>query len=321
MNIVQSITLGATILLLCCCGNSSSEKTSSTVAFPMVEPPVVMDSPVEISSYMASHYWDRFTDKSFEGVNDSLRINSVLKTELEQKFADWLYLLDGADIATARKAVVNFHDKVAACQRRDSLCCIYAFAKDMVRKYLYDPNSPVRNEDLYGVYAECLSKSDLIDESLKDSYAFESRMCSLNRIGEVAADFRFSDIGGHIRTMHSVKSEWTLLFFSNPGCHACGEIIDQLKNLEFLPEMISSGYLSVINIYIDQDLDEWKSYMEIYPKEWINCYDPDYVIRTDTLYNIRAIPSLYLLDAQKRVVLKDATPERVIMFLNNLLHE
>ena len=61
--------------------------------------------------------------------------------------------------------------------------------------------------------------------------------------------------------------------------------------------------------------------MESYPKEWINCYDPDYVIRTDTLYNIRAIPSLYLLDAQKRVVLKDATPERVIMFLNNLLHE
>ncbi|MBQ5850964.1 MAG: hypothetical protein IIW54_09160, partial [Lachnospiraceae bacterium] len=36
------------------------------------------------------------------------------------------------------------------------------------------------------------------------------------------------------------------------------------------------------------------------------------VIRNDELYSVRAIPSLYLLDKEKRVILKDA-PENKMM--------
>ena len=58
--------------------------------------------------------------------------------------------------------------------------------------------------------------------------------------------------------------------------------------------------------------------MPIYPEEWYNGFDPDYVIRTDQLYNVRAIPSLYLLDADKKVMLKDATTEKLFGVLENL---
>jgi hypothetical protein len=34
------------------------------------------------------------------------------------------------------------------------------------------------------------------------------------------------------------------------------------------------------------------------------------VIRTDLVYDVRAVPSLYLLSADKTVLLKDATPEQ-----------
>ena len=69
--------------------------------------------------------------------------------------------------------------------------------------------------------------------------------------------------------------------------------------------------MKVLNIYIDEDLEAWKSYMPIYPEKWYNGFDPDLVIRTDKTYNVRAIPSLYLLDADKTVLLKDTTPERL----------
>ena len=82
--------------------------------------------------------------------------------------------------------------------------------------------------------------------------------------------------------------------------------------------MISQGRLAVLNIYIDEDLQAWREYMPIYPEEWYNGFDPDLVIRTDNLYNVRAIPSLYLLDSDKRVIMKDAPENKVFNYLNNL---
>ena len=59
--------------------------------------------------------------------------------------------------------------------------------------------------------------------------------------------------------------------------------------------------------------------MPIYPETWYNGFDPDFVIRGDVLYNVRAIPSLYLLDKDKNVMMKDAVTERVIDFLNRVV--
>ena len=98
----------------------------------------------------------------------------------------------------------------------------------------------------------------------------------------------------------------TLLFFSNPGCEACMSIINVLKEDPQISGMISSGRLKVLNVYIDEDLDAWRSYMPIYPDEWYNGFDPDFVIRNETLYNVRAIPS------------KDAPENRMFEYLYGL---
>ena len=82
-----------------------------------------------------------------------------------------------------------------------------------------------------------------------------------------------------------------------------------------IPEIValeSSGRLKVVDIYIDQEIDLWKQRMASYPKNWINGYDPDYVIRQDLIYDVRAVPSIYLLDGTKTVLLKDAPEDMVL---------
>ena len=83
-------------------------------------------------------------------------------------------------------------------------------------------------------------------------------------------------------------------------------------------EMILTGRLAVVNIYIDEDIEAWRDYMSVYPEEWYNGFDPDMKIRTDNLYNVRAIPSLYLLDDEKRVIMKDAPEDKVMSRLLSL---
>ena len=66
-------------------------------------------------------------------------------------------------------------------------------------------------------------------------------------------------------------------------------------------------------IYPDAQLDEWKK--EVYPKDWINGYDHTQSINNEGLYDLRAIPMIYLLDSQKRVIFKDAPVELVETYL------
>ena len=141
---------------------------------------------------------------------------------------------------------------------------------------------------------------------------------SKNKVGTVAADFRFSDKTGKIRTLHGIKAPMTLLFFSNPGCDACMNIINVLKGEPRIAQLIEDGRLAVLNIYIDEDIAAWRSYMPIYPDQWYNGFDPDLVIRTDDLYDVRAIPSLYLLDENKTVIMKDAPENRLFNALMQL---
>ena len=41
------------------------------------------------------------------------------------------------------------------------------------------------------------------------------------------------------------------------------------------------------------------------PDNWINSYDKSMKMKNDELYDLRAIPTLYLLDQDKVVLLKD----------------
>ena len=111
-----------------------------------------------------------------------------------------------------------------------------------------------------------------------------------------------------------------LLFFSNPGCHACQGIVSEIEAAGFPEEMIASGELAVVNIYIDDEIDRWRAAAGEYPSGWYNGYDFRRVMNDGSLYYVRAIPSLYLLDAGKRVIMKDAPTERVLAFLENAIN-
>jgi hypothetical protein len=179
----------------------------------------------------------------------------------------------------------------------------------------------MRNEDVYYHFVLRYASYEGLSDALRGKYEREARLCALNRVGTKAADFRFADKRGKMTNLHDVKAEMTLLFFSNPGCEACMQIINVLREEPLIASHIASGRLAVVNVYIDEDIQAWRDYMPIYPEEWYNGFDPDYVLRSNEIYCVRAIPSLYLLDAEKRVILKDAPENKVFdtlaMYLNN----
>lgn len=275
----------------------------------------MIDDPYEQMQYFTTHYWDEFLGASYTGVCDTAHVKGLDMETVEKEFGMYATLMWKLKIPDAQAALSVLFDQVEACEIADTSSNVFEKFNFFADKYFYDPNSPVRNEDMYLPYLQKLSKSQFLTETERDTDAHNAAMCALNQTGTKAANIHYKDINGKAHTLYDIDAEYTLLFFVNPGCPACKEIIEQLRSDDYLSDLVETGRLVVLDMYIDLELDKWKEYESNYPDKWLNGYDYTYKIRTDVTYNVRAIPSLYLLDRNKTVIFKDAPQDKVFEFL------
>lgn len=315
MKVRISILAGICLLALSC----GPRKTAATVnhprAFPMAEVSMMITEPQERMVWLGEHFWDRYTATDSLYYSDSVTVNGVTLEELEKQVGLFVTLLEQGAPENGEQAMLNLYARMEAFQQAHDGANLLPELVRLISLYVYDPNSPVRSEELYRPFAQALAGCPLISALERERYAREARLCALNRPGTRAADFRFVDTSGRLHTLHGLKADRLLLVFGNPDCHACKELQASLENSVELSAAIASGKLKVVDIYIDEDIDAWKAHIPEYPASWLNGYDPDFVIRTDLLYNVRALPSLYLLSEDKTVLLKDATPEQIFTAL------
>lgn len=91
-----------------------------------------------------------------------------------------------------------------------------------------------------------------------------------------------------------------------------------MKNSLQLNHLLSQKKITILTVYPDGEVDDWKAHLPELSKDWINGYDKDMVLMYKKLYDLKAIPTLYLLDKQKVVLLKDATFDMIEEYLRRL---
>lgn len=314
--------IGIAILLVLAlsCGQPGKNTPPAPVTreFPMAEIPMMMSEPAQRAQWLALHFWDRFLAEDQLYTCDSVTVNGVAKEDVEKQMGLFASILLEIPTKAGQEALVKFYERLEAFQTAQPEGNVLKEAAALTSQYFYDPNSPVRNEELYLPFVSRLAQSALIEPESRAAYEWEVKVCSLNRPGTPAADFTFIDTAGKRRTLYGIRAPYTLLIFGNPDCKACKEIVQVFSEEPQLGNLIQAGTLQVVDIYIDEEIDVWKERMSAYPKDWINGYDPDYIIRTDRLYAVRAVPSLYLLDGNKTVLLKDAPENQIFNALLTL---
>ena len=77
-----------------------------------------------------------------------------------------------------------------------------------------------------------------------------------------------------------------------------------MKQDDQLSQAVADGRLTVLAIYAEEDQERWKSTLSSLPEGWLFGSDR-YVVQEQALYDLKALPSLYLLDADKNVLVKD----------------
>ncbi|MBR1927889.1 MAG: DUF5106 domain-containing protein [Bacteroidales bacterium] len=311
------LAFSASVLLLSSCGGKGGKALSRRTFPPLPQVPSVLTGQSERGAYLADHFWDAFLSGSYPC--DSFLVNGVPAEDVESALGRFVTIIETAcDRPQAMRSMEGFFKKVNDFQTQNPSSGVYGFFEEKVAKYLFDPNSPVRDEDLYLPYLKGLLSSSLTPGERKPAYTRDAAMCSLNQVGTVAADISFTCLDGKKRTLRGINADHILLLFTNPGCQSCEEVISSLTASGRIGERVRTGSLAVVNLYIDLEVDKWIAMAKSYPETWINGYDQDHEIRTDLTYCVRAIPSMYVLDRDKRVVMKDAPAGKVIPFIENI---
>ena len=144
----HGLSILAIAFLIFGCGQREN-RTLPPVAFPLVNPPSMMEDAQDRADYVALHFWDAFTDTTRVYSRDTALVGGVRRIDFEQNFANWVSCLSMVRFDVGCKSMDKLYSKVAACEKKDTSSNIFESVNDLVYKYLYDPNSPLRNEDLY----------------------------------------------------------------------------------------------------------------------------------------------------------------------------
>ena len=260
-------------------------------SFPYPAIPDTLRSVEQRAGYLSEHYWDNYN------FADTLLLKS--KEVTEQGFVNFIDILNRFNLDNASKGVAHKDIAQKGITRKDiarkditqkGIACFTrkAFSnaaakerfKNLIEHYFEDQLSPVRNDRVYLMFLEEMKNSPCFDETEKERIAFKIRTTNKNLPGDIAINFKFKDENGKEHQLSDYKDQKVILYFYDPDCENCHEVSAWLKQ-QTIPADIK-----VLKMIADNHI----SYM----------------------YSLKNMPTIFLLDKENKVILKDCTAQELI---------
>lgn len=275
-------------------GEAAGIFSPDTLSLPMPRIPDSITDPGRRAGIFITHFWDALDFR------DTLKSRS--QDFLEQNFANFIAIFPIASDQARHIAVSRLMKRAAA----DSIA--FNLIGDIADLYLYEPNSPYFSEENYIIFLRELVKNPVTDGSHRERYQWQLESAFKNRPGDIAADFTYTTREGRRNTLlkTAVKDKLLLLFY-DPDCHTCKGTIETLRNDPNIAREVREGKLTVLAVDPGYNRELWEKQASEMPEEWTVAYE-DGRIEEEELYVLRALPSLYLLDKDKKVLIKEVEP-------------
>ena len=217
---------------------------------------------------------------------------------MTRRMIDIVKLMPYTDSLTTSQELNLFFNRISSVPRS------IAIVDSLGDLYLNNPASPVRDNELYIRFLRAMLSADSIADFVRLRSEENLRIASLNREGTIANNISILDRNGVLRDLHSIKASHILLVFYDPECPHCSEILAEVAASEKINGLIQKDGLVIVAVYAEGKRSVWEWSKDDMPDNWIVGYDMSGVLDHD-LYTLPAMPVMYLLDSDHRVLLKD----------------
>jgi len=137
-------------------------------------------------------------------------------------------------------------------------------------------------------------------------------------IGKVAPDIDMFLPDQSSKSLHQVNARFTVLYFWDSECVHCKHITPELHEMA---ERFRNIGLQVFAVNTEADRNQWLSAVETYGiQNWINVNDTHNLSAFRERYDIFSVPTIYLLDENKRILAKMITVEQVAEIVQHELN-
>ena len=94
-------------------------------------------------------------------------------------------------------------------------------------------------------------------------------------------------------------------------------LIKQLIASPVINDLVKQGKLKILMTYVNDDIEAWEKHSTDIPDSWIYSRDTEQKIIIEEIFNIKQFPTMYLLDKDKKVLLKDTAFEKLEKYVRD----
>ena len=165
--------------------------------------------------------------------------------------------------------------------------------------------------------------SPWLSKKQEDAISHRAYMEMSNLLGTPGADLNLIDSSGKPTSLYSVAGDYTVLCFWDPTCGHCKIEIPRIDSI--YEASWKKHNVKVYAVLTENVKKEWTKYIqEHHLGDWTNVYQTPEMEKADEdaqrpgfrqLYDVTSTPTLYLLDKDKRIVIKQLSWEQIDEFL------
>jgi thiol-disulfide isomerase/thioredoxin len=138
-------------------------------------------------------------------------------------------------------------------------------------------------------------------------------------IGKTAPDLLFYKENGEPVSIHSIKADYTVLFFWDPECGHCKKSIPFV--IDFYNAYKDKGVeMLAICTKTGADISScWTTIKERGMDIWVNASDQYLRNRYKTIYDVKTTPQIFILDKDKKIIVKKIAGEDLAKVMDDVL--
>ena len=290
---MKKITAFLASLVMCVTASAQKE-------LPLPAVPDGLTAPQQRAEYILDHFWDAMDWRDTTLTRD---------TEfMEQNAANFYNLFQFTDSDGVARAAARMLAGAKADPRA------YQSVAEIAELYLFEPESPVVDEESFIIVADLLLADDFLNESDRMRIDDARSSAMLNRVGHPATDFEMVTRDGKRMKLSEVlnRHRINVVMFYDPDCHDCAELEQFLADNE-----LGDAGVVMVSPYGEQD-GLWARHAATMPDGWIVARPVSDEFDDEGLYDIRLTPTVYLIDSSTTVLAKHLHRENILMLIKRL---
>lgn len=159
------------------------------------------------------------------------------------------------------------------------------------------------------------------DEETLEKIVENARKLEPLLIGKIAPDIRMQTRQGRPVSLHEFHAPYTVLFFWDPDCGHCKKSMPDM--IEFYNQFKDKGVeiFAVCTKFYNEADKCWNFVDEKGIDIWLNTIDPYHQSKYKVRYDIRSTPQIYVLDKDKRILVKRIGAKQLPEVMEKILEQ